>query len=75
MTHIRDVVPVVVREPHWQLSIPGLEFSQLPMHRTFLLSSDMLALIFREATSTVVPVKQEVSCTSKTQPVSRWQLQ
>lgn len=61
MTGIRDVlVPIVVREPHWQLSILRLKFSQLPTHGTSLLSSNTFALIFQEATSTVVLVEQEV---------------
>lgn len=47
VTGIRNVlVPTVVSELHWQLSIPRLEFSQLPMHGTSLLSSNTFALIF-----------------------------
>lgn len=49
------------QELHWQISIPEHRFSQLPMHRTFSLSPNTLPLVSGKATSTVVPVKPEVS--------------
>lgn len=46
----------------------GSNSHSCPTHGTFLLSSNTLTLIFQEATSTVVPVKQEASCTRSCSP-------
>lgn len=56
------------QELHWHISIPELKLSQLPMHRTFPLSPNTPPLVSGRVTSTVVPVKPEVSCTSSCPP-------
>lgn len=65
---LKDLVPTVVRSCTGRFPSQSTKLSQLPMHRTFSLSPNTLPLVFGKATSTVVPVKPEVSCTSSCPP-------